>query len=100
MHIHQYLKLNEDDTISCTECGEVLCSVENNYKKFAAINRTDVGNLGPAFSPPEEIIGYDPEIELRQYFCPNCGILLDHQVAKTDDPIIHDIEIDLDSTEK
>jgi acetone carboxylase gamma subunit len=98
MQILKYLELDESEhTISCRECGETLCDADENYKKYSAQRTGPVTDAGPAFEPPEKILGADVDIEFRQYFCPNCAVLFDHQFARGDDPIIHDIEIDLDS---
>jgi acetone carboxylase gamma subunit len=97
MQIHEYLELDiESNTVSCMECGEELCAGDENYKRHAALKRLPVHELGPAFSPAEEILGEETDLELRRYACPGCGILLDHIVAKEDDDIIHDIDIDVE----
>lgn len=98
MQILKYLDLDEsDETISCRECGETLCDADENYKEYSAMRTGPVTDAGPAFEPPEKLLGKDPNLEFRQYFCPGCGILFDHQFAREDDPIIHDIEIETDS---
>jgi len=97
MQIHEYLELDvESNTIICRKCDEAICDGDENYKRHVALKQLDVQDLGPAFSPAEEILGVESGLELRRYACPNCGILLDHMVAKQDDDIIHDIEIDVE----
>jgi len=98
MQIHKYLELDPDaETISCRECGETLCNANRNYKEYAAMRTGPVTDAGPAFEPPEEILGKDLDLEFRQFFCPNCAVLLDHSFARQDDEILHDIEIDVPS---
>lgn len=98
MQIHKYLELDPDEeTIACRECDEVLCDADENYKEYAAMRTGPVTDAGPAFEPPEEILGTDLELEFRQFFCPSCAVLFDHSFAREDDPILHDIEIDVDS---
>jgi len=97
MQIHEYLELDVgSNTISCMECSEPICDGDQNYKRHVALKRLDVHDLGPAFSPAKEILGVESGLELRRYACPNCGILLDHTVAKEQDDIIHDIDIDVE----
>lgn len=98
MQIHMYLELDVDDrTIGCTECGETLCAADQNYKEHAAMQVGPVTDAGPAFEPPEEVLGSDPGLEFRRFFCPGCGVLLAHEFAREADPILHDIEIDVDA---
>jgi acetone carboxylase gamma subunit len=98
MQIHKCLELDPDaETISCRECGETLCNANRNYKKYAAMRTGPVTDAGPPFEPPEEILGKDLDLEFRQFFCPNCAVLLDHSFARQDDEILHDIEIDVSS---
>lgn len=98
MQIHKYLELDPDEeTISCRECGETLCNAGENYKEYSAMRTGDVTDAGPAFEPPEEILGKDLNLEFRQFFCPNCAVMLDHEFARVDDPILHDIDIEVES---
>lgn len=98
MKIHEYLELDtETETINCSECGEELCHADENFKKHSAMRTGPVTDAGPLFNPPEDILGKDPGYEFRQWFCPSCGIMFDHRFALEEDPILHDIEIDLKS---
>jgi len=31
----------------------------------------------------------------RQFFCPGCGALIENEIARADDPVLRDIELDL-----
>ena len=31
----------------------------------------------------------------RQFFCPGCGALIENEVARENDPVLHDIELHL-----
>lgn len=98
MQIHKYLDLDVDSgVIQCRECGEELCDGDQNYKEHSAMRTGPVTDAGPAFDDPRDILDEDPGLEFRQFFCPNCGVLFDHEFARHDEPILHDIEIDLDS---
>lgn len=98
MQIQKYLDLNEEElTISCRKCGETLCNADENYKEHSAMRTGPVTDAGPAFEPSKKLLGQDPNLEFRQFFCPSCGVLFDHEFAREDDPILHDIEVDVDS---
>ncbi|MFB6172889.1 MAG: acetone carboxylase subunit gamma [Haloarculaceae archaeon] len=97
IEIHEYLELDpEARTISCLECGEQLCDADQNYKKHSAMRTGPVTDIGPVFTDPEEIYEEAPDVEFRQFFCPNCATLLDYEVVPEDEPILHDLDIDVD----
>jgi len=31
----------------------------------------------------------------RQFFCPGCGALVENEVARVEDPVLRDIELDM-----
>jgi len=96
--IHEYLELDPDArTIACRKCGEEICDADANYKEHAAIRTGPITDAGPVFTPPEKIYDRDPDIEFRQFFCPGCAVLLDYEVVPADEPILHDLEIDVES---
>ncbi|MFC7157050.1 acetone carboxylase subunit gamma [Halomarina halobia] len=100
MKIHEYLELDaQAATISCSECGEVLCDADQNYKEHSSMRTGPVTDAGPLFQPPERVLGSDPGYEFREWFCPGCGVLFDHRFALEGDRIIHDIEIDVEALE-
>lgn len=95
--IHEYLELDPDTrTISCSKCGEEICDAEENYKEHTALRTGPITDAGPVFTPPEKIYDRDPGIEFRQFFCPSCAVLFDYEVVPEDEPILHDLEIDVD----
>jgi acetone carboxylase gamma subunit len=98
MQIHRYLELDAAaEAISCTECGTTICNAEENYRKHSAMRTGPITEAGVPFVPPEDKIGRKTDLEFREFFCPECAVLLQTEFAKEDDPIIHDIEIDLES---
>ncbi|WP_076148455.1 acetone carboxylase subunit gamma [Natrinema saccharevitans] len=34
---------------------------------------------------------------VRRFHCPDCAVLIDHEIARTEDPILHDLETDLEA---
>jgi acetone carboxylase gamma subunit len=98
MKIHEYLELDPaTEDISCSKCGERLCSAHENYREHTAMKRIPVSEMGPEFAPPADLLEEDPNLEMRRFFCRNCGVLFGHQVAREDEPILHDIDIDVES---
>lgn len=96
--VHAYLRLDADeDTIACTECDEVLCGAAENYKEHVAVRTGPVTDAGPVFTAPEEIYEEPPSIEFRQFFCPNCATLFDYEVVPESEPVLHDVELDVEA---
>ena len=98
MEVHEYLNLDPDASVlSCRECGHELCDADQNFKEYCAMETSPVEEIGPAFDAPADILGEDHGIEFRQFYCPNCAVLMDHEIARKEDPILHDLEIDLEA---
>jgi acetone carboxylase gamma subunit len=97
MKISEYIELDIDArTVSCTECGEVICDASENYKEHTALYERPIDEANTAFLPPTEVLPGASDIDLRQFCCPNCATLLDTQVAPSDAEILHDIDLDVD----
>ena len=85
--LNAYLSVHADghDTICrCEVCDAELGKIVSGYKDVAHERRRPVSDLGVRVS------GADEEFEVREYSCPSCGVLLDVEVAKIDDPILQD----------
>jgi acetone carboxylase gamma subunit len=98
MQIHPYLTLDPDsEMISCRECETELCHGSENFKEYSVVHTGPPQELNQTIEPPENVLGEDPGVEYRQFFCPDCGTQLSVTFALEDDPILHDIDIDLES---
>ncbi|MCP4682873.1 MAG: hypothetical protein GY864_11115, partial [Desulfobacterales bacterium] len=74
------------------ECGHVYCSSGQNPNEYALIR---VGYIIEMSHPTGEMARRDPpRFFLRQFYCPECALMLHTEVARADDPIMHDIEYD------
>jgi len=95
MEIHEYLDLDpETETVSCTECGHTICNAEEDYKLHCAMESEPLEELGPGFESPAELLDADHDVQFRQFYCPSCAVLIDHEIARAEDRILQDIEID------
>jgi acetophenone carboxylase len=98
MQIHKYLELDpEAETIACRECSSTICDAGQNYREHSAMRTGPVTEAGLPFVPPEDKLGQKTDLEFREFFCPDCGVLLQTGFAREEDPILHDIDIDVDS---
>jgi acetone carboxylase gamma subunit len=96
MIIHKCLEIDQSsDVICCRECGKELCDTDENYKRHTVMQVDSVEDAGPLFEPPSDVIGGDVDFEFRQFFCPNCAVLFDYEFAQADDPVLHDIQLDI-----
>jgi len=50
-----------------------------------------VQEANPLLCDPARYV--DDPVWFRAFHCPNCGSLLDTEVAVGDDPVLHDVEI-------
>jgi N-methylhydantoinase B len=79
--------------IACKNCGHFICAGNGNYKLGAA--RID-GSLMEIDSElfPDPANEFDVPILYREYLCPNCGVLLDNELVRADEPPVWDVHLD------
>ncbi len=63
----------------CDQCGECVGRADEDWKETVAVNERSLSRVGQATSESAEYC-------LREFYCSNCGALLDTEVAKRDDP--------------
>jgi acetone carboxylase gamma subunit len=83
----------------CNRCSRELISARENYKKGCLvlermpdeIHQPLVTGGGFSFSP-------DPEwCRILEFYCPQCGLIIENQYLPPGHPITHDIELDVDA---
>lgn len=90
MQIHQFLEIDKDRNIKCLKCGHVLCDARKNYKLFTPRAEKDPASL-PGIRPTLGIHVY------YEYYCPNCYVMLDVEVAEKGEAPLWDTQIDMDN---
>lgn len=70
--------------IGCRGCGYVLAPAGESWKARAALSTLPVRSLPGTASAVEE------KVVLRRFACPQCGALLDTEVAMPEDPFLED----------
>jgi acetone carboxylase gamma subunit len=46
--------------------------------------------------PSEEVLE-NHEVEFRQFFCPECAVLVSYEMCLADEPLLDDIDVDLET---
>jgi len=75
----------------CAKCGTDLGPVSHNYKDYCVRNDLPIQASNPIVGDPARYI--DPLPQFRQFCCPGCGLLIENEIAASDDPVLKDVEI-------
>ena len=77
----------------CSKCAADLGPVRENYKDQCVRRDADIGAANPNIGDYRRYI--DDRPVFRQFFCPGCGALIENEIARENDPVLHDIELHL-----
>jgi acetophenone carboxylase len=86
----------------CNRCGKELIFARENYKKGclvrermpAEVHNPLVENSPFSFAP-------DPEwCRIIEFYCPQCGLMIDNEYLPPGHPVTHDIELDIDGMKR
>ncbi len=77
----------------CVKCATDLGPVRENYKLACVREDRDITHANPNIGDWRRYI--DDEPVFRQFFCPGCGSLIENEIARAGDPVLHDIELHL-----
>ena len=75
----------------CARCGGGLGAADSNYKLSTRIDQTPITKANPHIQ--HATLRVDAALVLRRYHCPGCGLILDTEVALSDDAPLWDIEL-------
>jgi N-methylhydantoinase B len=81
--------------VACSRCRADLGSSRGNYKDGCVRDDADITSANPNIGDYRRYI--DDRPVFRQFFCPGCGALIENEVAREADPVLHDIELHLQS---
>ena len=82
----------------CNRCGQDIYDARDNYKKGCLIAERDMAEVHPpmvdgaayCFTPDSDYC------RLLEFYCPNCGTMLENEYLPPGHPITHEIELDID----
>jgi acetophenone carboxylase len=80
--------------MACAKCAADLGAVRDNYKEQCVQRESDIGAANPNIGDWRRYI--DDRPVFRQFFCPGCGALVENEISRADDPLLRDIELDMD----
>lgn len=86
----------KDNTILwvCADCNHVYGTVKENPKLSAKMR---VGYLNDLANFEAQTFGLEnPEFFYREFYCPQCGVMWEGEVARAIDPILNSVEYDLE----
>jgi N-methylhydantoinase B len=80
--------------MACAKCAADLGAVRDNYKEQCVRRESDISAANPNIGDWRRYI--DDRPVFRQFFCPGCGALVENEISRADDPLLRDIELDMD----
>lgn len=99
IRITEYLDIDlERETWCCNRCGCQLYSARDSYKKGCVLLERDPKSVYPPVI--EESFTFSPDstwVSIIEFYCPNCGTMIDNEFLPPGHPITHDIELDVDA---
>jgi len=100
IRVTEYLSIDlEKEVWCCNRCGYELISAKENYKKGCLVYDRDPREIWPPVVEGEPYaLTPNPNLcRIVEFYCPNCGTLIETEVLPPGHPITHDIELDLDA---
>jgi len=83
----EVIRLEKESIIRC-RCGYQFGTVHQNWKDHASVISPNPAALGPG-------IKLHKDLEIRQYFCPQCGLSLGVETLRRGDSPLFDIELNI-----
>jgi acetone carboxylase gamma subunit len=102
MRITEYLDIDlEKEMWCCNRCNSELYSARESYMKGCLVyDRPAAEVYGlPVEIANGEVVSYAPDpnfVRILEFYCPNCGAMLEVQYLPAGHPMPHDIELDID----
>ena len=94
LRVHEYLEISQDSgesVISCVQCNHTFCSSDENYKLHSIYHENPLTAISPRAIDP--VVFVDDPMVFRQFYCPECAVLLESETTRKMDPPLWDIQI-------
>ncbi|MDB6104352.1 MAG: acetone carboxylase subunit gamma [Gammaproteobacteria bacterium] len=102
VQITEYLRIDlEAEQWECRRCERVLGNARDNYKRGLLVYDRDPREIHkPLLDPRKYVRTYSPDpawCRILEYYCPQCGTMLEVEYLPPGHPPLHDIELDIDA---
>ena len=100
VRITEYLEIDLDQELwHCQRCGHPLNSARENYKKGCLVAERPAEEIHqPLIENQDYSFCPDPEFcRIIEFYCPQCGVMIENEYLPPGHPITHEIELGIDS---
>jgi len=101
--ITEYLDIDLDtERWHCNRCNASLGSAQEPYKKGCLIRERDPREVHPPLGPSSDYnFSFHPDwIRIIEFYCPNCGVMVENEYLPLGHPLTWDIQLDLEALKK
>ena len=87
MRMSQTLKLagtGSTRSVTCSKCEHAIGPAGQGWKAHATLREEPMRDMGGPYTAGEQVM-------VRSFTCPQCGTLLDTEIALAEDPFLEDI---------
>jgi acetophenone carboxylase len=98
VRITEYLDIELDtEQWQCNRCNHVLGPASADYKRGCLVAEVPIAEAHPALTEGEAFsFAPDPDYcRLVEFYCPDCGTLIENEYLPPGHPLTHDIELDI-----
>jgi acetone carboxylase gamma subunit len=102
VQITEYLRIDlQSQRWECRRCGHDIGNARENYKRGLLVYDRDPREVHPPLLDPKRYARtYSPDPEwcrILEYYCPQCGTMMEVEYLPPGHPPLHDIELDIDA---
>ena len=103
--ITEYLSIDLDrERWECRRCGHDLGAARDNYKRGLLVYDRDPREIhSPQLDPARYAYTFAPDpawCRILEYYCPECGSLVEAEYTVPGHPPLHDIDLDIDALKR
>jgi len=102
VQITEYLRIDlQSERWECRRCGRDIGNARENYKRGLLVYDRDPREVHPPLLDPKQYARtYSPDpawCRILEYYCPQCGTMVEVEYLPPGHPPLHDIELDIDA---
>ncbi len=100
VRITEYLEIDlATETWCCQRCGRELIGAREDYKRGCLVAEVPLEEVHhPIVKGGEYSFCPDPDFcRLIEFYCPNCGTMIENEYLPPGHPLTRDIELDIDA---